>query len=256
MKKTVLIFLLAIMNNISHSEVIKALEVSCATLNWPPYIVYSEEDKGYVFEIVTEAFSRAGYEAEVKFYPWARALAEVENGNIDVLFPEYFSAEREETCWFSDPIPGGPAGLMKRKDLNAKWHYDPAEEPDRALRALRKYIFGVVRGYINTEVFDSADYLKKDYADTDETNLLKLYHKRVDFIFIDKNVAEYIINTKYPSFAEVLEFMGPAMEDKHLYLAFSKTAPDSVIKLAAFNKALAEMKADGSLERIIKDSGY
>ncbi len=251
MRIIIILFMLSIINLASYTEERSFSVVSCATLDWPPYIINRENDRGYIYEIVDEAFRRSGYRADIRFYPWARAVAQVESGNIDVLLPEYFSSEREKTCLFSDPVPGGPAGLMKRRDLDVQWPFNPVTEPEKALRALGDYKFGVVRGYINTEAFDRADYLKKDYAVSDELNIRKLYHKRVDFIFIDRNVADYIILKEHKLYSDTLEFMEPPMEEKELFLAFSKKAYGSLLKLEAFNKALSEMKSDGSLDKIL-----
>jgi polar amino acid transport system substrate-binding protein len=57
---------------------------------------------------------------------------------------------------------------------------------------------GVVRGYINTKMFDLATYLDKHEATTDHINLKKLYFKRLDLIVIDKNVADHLIEKKQP----------------------------------------------------------
>jgi ABC-type amino acid transport substrate-binding protein len=232
------------------------LTVSCATLDWPPYISNTDKNRGYVFEIVTEAFKRSGYTAEISFYPWARASALMENGYVDALLPEYYSKERELTAIFSEPFPGGPAGLMKKKSLKVKWPADPQKDQTAALKALSGYRFGAVRDYINTEEFDKASFIIKDLADSDETNLIKLYNSRVDFIFIDKLVGEYIIRTKHPDYSSALEFMEPAMEEKELYLAFSRKVKGVDKKLAAFNSGLAGMKKDGSLNSILKAHGF
>lgn len=231
--------------------------VTLSTLDWPPYIGQELENNGYVNEIVVEAFKRAGYTAEVNFYPWARALHLALSGAHDGLFPEYFDpTERDHQIVFSDPFPGGPVGLYKRKDSAISYTVDPQKDQTRALEGLKQYSFGIVRGYINTKAFDEAGFLKKDMAVGDKMNLEKLYNKRIDLIFIDKFVAKYIIVKEFPWYIDELEFMEPPLEVKPLYIAFSKKAPGYKEKLKAFNTGLKEIKGDGTLKKIMQKHGF
>jgi ABC-type amino acid transport substrate-binding protein len=227
-------------------------KVTVATLEWPPYIGENLLNKGYVNEITKKAFNRSGYKVMVTFYPWARSVYLVERGDIDALLPEYYSKEREKTCVYSESIPGGPVGLYKLKSLKVKWPNNPQKKQSLALWGLRKYRFGIVRGYINTMAFDSAKFLKKEAVTSDELNLKKLFGRRIDFIFIDKFVANYLIKNKYPQYRSKLEFMEPAMELKPLYLAFSRKSKNYKEKLNAFNRGLSSLKADGTLKKILK----
>ncbi len=231
-------------------------KVSLATLDWAPYIDQNIQGKGYVYEVVVEAFKRSGYKADIKFYPWARAVNLVESGDVDVLFPEYYDESRKKTCVFSESFPGGPVGLFKRKSLKVSYSADPLKEQTKALKALSKYSFGVVRGYVNTKAFDDATFLKKEVAVSDEINLKKLNGERIDFIFIDKFVALYLLNKKFPQFKDKLEFMEPPLEKKDLYLAFSKKTADHMKKLKAYNAGLKQIKVDGTLAKIMKKYGF
>ena len=46
-------------------------EVTLATLEWEPYVGSGLPDYGFTAEIITEAFSKAGYKVNIEFYPWA-----------------------------------------------------------------------------------------------------------------------------------------------------------------------------------------
>lgn len=230
--------------------------VHLATLAWEPYVGTDLDNKGYVTEIAVEAFKRSGYTAEIFFYPWARAVKIAEYGGVDGVFPEYYDERRKESFVFSDPFPGGPVGLYKRKDTKASYPVDPQTDQTAALRGLQSYRFGVVRGYINTAEFDAADFLKKDAVFSDELNIKKLYNGRIDFMFIDKFVAQHLIKHKFPEFAAELEFLEPPLENKLLYIAFSKQATDYQEKLSAFNQGLAQITADGTLAAIMKRHAF
>ncbi len=83
-----------------------------------------------------------------------------------------------------------------------------------------------------------------------------LYNGRVDFIFIDKLTAEYIISSRFPHYQAKLEFMFPAFETKSLHIAFSKQVADSETKIKAFNAGLEQITKDGTLEKIIGKYGF
>jgi len=230
--------------------------VTLATLEWEPYIGPNMKNNGYVYEIVEKAFERVNYKIDVKFLPWARAVKVTEDGVRDGLFPEYYDEGRKPKYVFSNPYPGGPVGLYKRKDLNVKYSVDPQKQQTEALKALKQYKFGVVRGYVNTTEFDAASFLKKDAVASDELNLKKLFKKRIDFIFIDKYVAKHIIVTKYPHYLGELEFMEPPLENKPLYIAFSTKAKNYEQKQKAFNEGLKMIEQDGTLNKILEKHGF
>lgn len=253
MKKIVII---SILFCLIYTHAVFAEKVKLVTLEWEPYIGKSLKNKGYVHEIVAEAFKRAGIAVEIQFYPWARAVNLAKKGKSDGLFPEYYDETRLNDFVFSDSFTGGPVGLYKRKDENIFYSVDPRFDQTAALESLKKYYFGVVRGYINTKAFDEASFLKKDMANCDETNLKKLFGGRIDLIFIDQYVAKHIIANKHPHFKDKLEFMEPALEIKPLYIAFSKKAIGYEKKLKAFNAALKEMKEENMLAAIMAKHGF
>ena len=230
--------------------------VTLTTLDWEPYIGQDLPGQGYVHEIVTEAFKSVGYQVTIRFYPWARAVEEAETGKADGLFPEYYGEARKAKFVFSSSFPGGPVGFMARTSSRITFLADPQRDLERVLQGLKQYRFGVVRGYINTQIFDQATYLQKDQATDDEQNLRKLEASRVDLIFIDKFVAQYLIRTRCPDFAGQLEFLEPPLEVKPLYIVFSRQAPGYDQKMKDFNEGLARLQKTGALRGILKKYGF
>jgi ABC-type amino acid transport substrate-binding protein len=226
--------------------------VHLATLDWEPYIGAKLPDQGYTAALIREAYRDQGWDVKIEFYPWARALHLARTGAVDGLMPEYFNSSRKSEFNYSFPFPGGPLVLYKRKSDAIAFATDPVKDQDRALRALKARRFGVVRGYLNTPIFDAAAYLTKEEASDDATNLRKLVYKRIDFAVIDQRVAEYLIRTQYPDYAGKIEPMQPALADNPLYIAFSLKAPRHNEARAVFNRGLTRMKADGRIEALYK----
>jgi ABC-type amino acid transport substrate-binding protein len=224
--------------------------VRLATLEWEPYIGTRMPDQGYVAALMHAAFADQGYQVEITFYPWARALHLARTGAVDGLMPEYFNPSREVEFEYSAPFPGGPLVLYKRRGDAIAFATDPATHQDAALRALQARRFGVVRGYLNTPTFDAASYLAKEEANDDATNLRKLVYGRIDLAVIDRRVAEHLIRTAYPDYDARIEPMAPPLADIPLYIAFSRKAPHEAQALAAFNRGLAALRADGRLDAL------
>ncbi|MGH8050099.1 MAG: substrate-binding periplasmic protein [Arenimonas sp.] len=226
--------------------------VRLASLEWEPYIGKRMPDQGYAAALVRAAFADQGMKVEIEFYPWARALHLARTGEVDGLMPEYFDASRETEFQYSAAFPGGPLMLYKRRSDAVAFIIDPVKKQDAALRALKAKRFGVVRGYLNTPVFDAATYLVKEEANDDATNLRKLVYGRIDLAVIDRRVAEHLIRTEYPDYARRIVPMEPALAENTLYIAFSRKAPRMNESLATFNRGLAAMRKDGRLDALYK----
>jgi polar amino acid transport system substrate-binding protein len=250
------VMLSSIMVLLTQPILAQAKKVTLTTLDWEPYIGEKLAGKGYVYEIVSEAFKSVGYQVNINFYPWARAVDEAESGRADGLFPEYYGDERKANFVFSAPFPGGPVGLLARKESKITFPADPQKEQTKALQWMKQYSFGVVRDYINTKEFDAASFLKKDVSDSDEQNIKKLLAKRTDLIFIDKFVAQYLIKTTFPTSANELEFLEPPLEVKPLYIVFSKKAPGYEQKMKDFNEGLDKLQKAGTIKAIMKKYGF
>jgi polar amino acid transport system substrate-binding protein len=229
--------------------------VALATTEWAPYIGQEMPEFGYVHILATRAFALAGYDVEIRFYPWARALALAREGNVAGLLPEYYDAGRTGEFAYSDAFPGGPVGFYARRDRKLKLPPSLATKPAAALATLKHLRFGVVRGYLNAPAFDTAPGLSRDEARDDLTNLRKLYHGRVDAIVIDRHVAEHLLRTAVPEFAAELEYLEPPLARHSLYVAFSRGAKDHEELRRAFNRGLEELELSGELAAIRRRAG-
>jgi polar amino acid transport system substrate-binding protein len=228
--------------------------IKLVSLEWPPYIGSSltttgmtGTNQGFVAAIVTEAFRKAGYTLVIEFKPWNRALDEATRGVYDGLFPEYYSDERKVDFLYSEEIMGGPVGYLKRKADT----FTIRQSSD--LANLR---IGIVAGYIHLQEIETTKGLRTEEVSDDETGIRMLLGNRLDVMEMDKYVAQYIIRDKFASRSAELEFIEPAREILPLYIVFSKKAANYQQKAAAFNRAIAQMKTDGSITRILAQYGF
>jgi len=227
--------------------------VVLATTHWAPYVRDDGAYKGYVFEIVKAAFLHQGYEVKIYFLPWARGLAMARDGVVDGIFPEYDAPEKDKYFVYSMSFSGGPLGLYKR--ANSGIHINirnPKHNQTELFKSLRKYRFGVVTGYANTDAFDNNDSLTKIPAKSDQDNMRHLYEGMVDLVFIDKHVADHLLQHELPDeYRDKLLFLPPALGEKKLYLGISKKNPHYRQLLKAFNRGLIQIRRDGTLFKIL-----
>jgi len=222
-------------------------KIVMATLDWEPYVGQNMKNQGYVAEVVKEAFKRGGIEVELKFYQWSRVVGLAKAGKVDGYFPEYYADGVKEYAAFSEAMPGGPLGFFKRKDQDISYN---------TLKDLEGYKIGVVKGYVNTEEFDNAAFLTRDIAKDDLTNLKKLAAGRLDLMVADKFVGTFLMNANLPDKAKEIEFLAKPLAEPELFVCISNKVEGQADKVAAFNKGLAEIKADGTLDKILKANGF
>jgi len=211
------------------------------TLNWPPYVGEEFPNNGYVYLLVKKAFERMGYLVEIEFKPWNRVIAIARKGKVDAFFPVYYSKERTEYFYMSNPVFGGPIVFLTRREYPITY---------RNIQALKTYRIGLVKGYVNTEEIDQANFLKKDFAPNDLINIKKLIKGRVDLIVIDKYVAYYLIKKYFPNHRSELKVLSPTIEYKNLYVCFPKKRKNSKKLLKDFNTSLSQLKKDGTMDKI------
>jgi polar amino acid transport system substrate-binding protein len=203
----------------------KAEIVRLSTLEWPPYVGQDLPGGGATTEVVRAAFGKAGYQIEVEFRPWKRAVDMVDKGTDQVIacFPAYHCTHLGGFL-ASDPIGAGPLG----------------------------FALHTVLGYANTEASDakvrSGDIVAIQSVD-DLTNLRKLQRKRIDAVVVDKFVLEYMKITE-PSLkagGDLLHFNAKPLADKALYVGFRPDA-DGQETAAAFNAGLEQVEIDSIVE--------
>ncbi|RHW76565.1 ABC transporter substrate-binding protein [Colwellia sp. RSH04] len=237
--------------------------LNLATLNWPPYISEEVCNHGWVFQFTVALLVSKGYQVNIHFFPWARSVKLVEQGNMDILFPEYFiestapsdvikGKKRRELLALSHRFSGGELALMKRKGDNFQLKSD--------LSNLKGKMIGVVRGYQNTPEFD-AMMDSEQFSTIDAVNELQLMKllvaKRVDLIIGDPEVFNFSVsfsnlaNQNKQALLNGVEAVQPALKYNHLYFAVSKKYTELHTLLDDINLALLEFQQSGETDRIV-----
>lgn len=219
--------------------------VELVATEYPPYTSQALPGGGVLTTICVEAFKRAGYKANVTFFPWARALSDAKEGRFGGILGIWHTTEREQWFVYSRPLPANQIGFYRRSNDQIAY---------KKLTDLKNYAVGIVRGYANPKAFDDAK-LNTEAAVDDETNLRKLASNHIDLALIDKGVGQFLLDRKLPGIKDKLSWMEPAIDSPLQYLAFPRKSPNHEKTLAAFNQGLKEMEKDGSLAGLVRKAG-
>lgn len=196
--------------------------VRLTSLDWPPYSGKHLAQQGASVAVAKAAFKAMGYDLQVSFFPWSRAVALAKDGksNFSGYFPEYYSDDTAKDFIYSEAMGSGPLGFAERKDNSIAWS---------DLNDLKAYKIGVVQDYINTTDFDAmvaSKALKTSSTTSDTKNLLKMVNGRLDLAVVDKNVMNYLFKTDkgLAKKSANAQFNSTLLEDKKLFICFKKNA--------------------------------
>lgn len=217
--------------------------VHLTSLEWPPYAGQSLPKQGSSIAVARAAFEAMGYDLQVTFFPWSRAvaLAKQQDSQFIGYFPEYSSNQTRRHFICSDQIGISPLGFAERKDKSISW---------TTLTDLKPYRLGIVQDYINTAKFDEMvdnQSLITSSTINDIANLKKLMSKRIDLAVIDKNVMEYLFETN-PSLSiksHLAQFNRSILEDKQLFVCFKKNIEGQKLS-AIFNHGLEKVDIEAT----------
>ena len=243
MKRLLLVLLLAV----GFTDEASSAALTIVAGRWPPYVDQSMENKGLAMEIVSSALERAGYQSAFRFEHWPRALEGVEIGIYDIVGTLWRSPDREKRFVFSAPYWVNQIKFLKKKDREVKYEN---------LDDLSGYVIGTVSDYAYGEEFDNARTLIKIPQNHIIQNLSKLHEGDIDLTLGDEMAIRHELAQYMKTGFSEFEFLDKPLASRELYIAVSKQNPNAEKIIADFNRALREMKSDGSFETITKKYQY
>jgi polar amino acid transport system substrate-binding protein len=226
----------------SHTAV--ALELTVVhSGNWPPYSDQGLPQQGLAIDLVTSALQRAGHRTVVRVDSLDRILEGGKIGVYDVFATPWYSEERDQYLDFSEPYLESRIRFIKRRDKNFEFS---------DLDDLQGMMIGVVKDYAYDQEFNQSRDLIKISERNLIQNLLKLIQGRIDVTLDDELVLQYEINRYLPNSRDQLEMLPKPLAVRGIHIGVSRENPAHAQIVADFNKAIAEMKKDGSYDRIVE----
>ncbi|MET0858058.1 MAG: transporter substrate-binding domain-containing protein [Telluria sp.] len=202
---------------------------------------------GFDADLTRAILKRMGCEAVFVEMPWARALAELEAGRLDVLPSSFRSAERDAFAYFSKPSLQSPNLLYLGPKARSAYKLSKLDDIIGT-----RFQLGVQIGVSYGDVFDKLKanprFKENQVSITQRRNAWKMMELgRIDGMIADE--ASAALELQQLGLADTLTPSGVIVSTNTAMVAFSKrsVSPQDV---AAFNKALQAMIADGEYRKI------
>ncbi len=202
----------------------------------------AEKPGGFLLEITTQALKEAGYDTHVDFVPWARALSQSYDGDVDGLLGCLYSDERAQKLIYSDVVAESPYVLFALKDSGLAYH---------GISDLRSHSVGLINGGSYPKELTDDQQIKKEYASSFQQNLQKLQAKRIDTFLEKKFAVLNYLKAQAPADAAAIVVLDPPLVVNKFYVAFSRKKQNAEQLAADFNQGLAKLKADGGYAAIM-----
>ncbi|MBV2168958.1 MAG: transporter substrate-binding domain-containing protein [Bdellovibrio sp.] len=210
--------------------------IHMVTFSAPPFMSEDLPEQGAGVYAFREIFRKANYELKVTFAPYLRAKRLVlQEDRYAGFFPVSLFNHIPSELKMSKIIYQTPWVLAERKDKVINWQ-NPKD--------LVPFKIGTVTGYDIAPSFKDlykSNKLKLEFTSSDELNLLKLATKRVDLIFIEAGMFQFLTKTspKLKEYREALQINKKIVQMDRYGLAFKKS-PQSLKYLETFNQIAQE----------------
>ena len=226
------------------SATVMALDINVVhSGNWPPYADEDLPEQGLAIDLVTTALKRAGYSTRVKTASLKQILEGSKIGIYDVFATPWYTMDRDQYLNFSQPYLQSSIHFIKRKDTSFEYtRFDDLEN----------MTIGVVENYAYEEDFNESTAIEKITTSSLTENLRMLIDREVDLTLDDERVLRYTINQSMPQSMAALDILAKPLAMRGINIGVSRKNPDHAMIVARFNKAIAEMKEDGTLDRIVQ----
>ncbi|WP_221076792.1 substrate-binding periplasmic protein [Agarivorans aestuarii] len=212
----------------------------------PTSYIENGEQTGILVDVINQVFMRAGYTVEIKLMPWARCLRSVEEGTVDGIFSVYMTAERQTFLSYTSEA------LITQVQA----FFVPIDSPivfDGDFQQLAEKSIGIINGTSYGPKVDAAIeqglFKAVDEAQNSKSNVRKLLAGRVDLIPSYRHVV--FSTAKTLGAAHHIKQLSPPIEAIPSYLAFTNKRDFSIV-IGEYDKALSEMKSDGTYDRIFE----
>jgi polar amino acid transport system substrate-binding protein len=219
---------------------------------WEPYISNQLPANGLATNIVTEVFARAGYQLEMEFMPWQRVVEGMSQGDVDISVGSWYNETRARETQFTAPYLTNELVIIKRK--RDKLNYSTAAEFKEYI-SNKGYRLGVFKGYgYGDEFSEIAPLVSLNYYKYCKQMVRDVAQKNTDLALLDHWTVSNSLNHAQ-NVADHLEIM-PTLINRGLHVTISKKRSYHKLIAEAFNKALAQMKLDGSYQNILNKHNY
>lgn len=218
----------------------KTVTLSASTS--PPYSDRQLPEQGLAMEIVSHVFKQAGYAPQINFEIWPRAMEGVSVGLFDALAAAWYSEARAEEYLYSESYLTSKLILLKLRSDRSNY---------RNVSNLRGKRLGTQVDFAYGVDFDAIQGLQLAPENHAIQNLLGLLNGKVDVVIGDQRTLAMQLHSYLPGDVQKFEVVDINLPSRDRHVAASRAIEGEEALIAAFNKALAETRKDGSYQAIV-----
>ncbi|PPC78209.1 amino acid ABC transporter substrate-binding protein [Pokkaliibacter plantistimulans] len=213
---------------------------------WPPYLDDRRADKGIAVQLAREALEEEGYQVEMVFVPWARALEGTRTGMFDMIVDAWWDSDRSRDFMFSRPYLDSSIKFIKRKN-------DPFTF--LGLSSLAGKNIALIRGYAY-----NSDFLASNNYNTFEIRafpqgISMLLEGRIDLMPENETVARYQLSQQDKAALQQVEFAEKPLSHNLIYAISGYQNPRHTELIDAFNRGLMKLVSSGRYKRLLAENG-
>lgn len=220
--------------------------ITLAAVNWEPFTAEHLPYGGLMGEIAHTAFAETGYELEIVFVPWNRAMELAKSGQFDGLIGIYYTEEREQFFDFSNQICSADICFFALSD-NEKIKFDKYSN----LNDLDQFTIGIINGFSYGNKFDNKPFSNLEISNNMKINVLKFIDQRIDLLVESRENFYYFMHLNYPDDTKKIRELRPILISNPAFLAISRKKPNHQKIIAEFNRELQKMIENGKYQAIL-----
>ncbi len=250
--KTIFFFFLIIFLYGYHTSPSYAETLTIGTGEWCPYICDPNIHnglKGYLTDIASTVFQKAGYKTEFKKLPLERAFIMCRKGKIDVVLALY--KEDAPDLIFPETEQGISTMIFLTRRGNP-WKYTGPESLNqiKKLGLVKDYAYPLIEPFIKAH--PEKIIMVKD-KDAVQQRLKLMLKDRIDVVMGNRDVLRYTIRKMKltEQFTEAGGIKGMTL----LYNAFSPAIPESKKYAEILVNGTEELRKSGELDKIMNKYG-
>ena len=209
---------------------------------WPPFSGTELPGRGISVDVITQVLTRAGYDVKSDILPWARIMAEAKSDSFDVVGSLFYDADIATYMNYGEPFYQTEVKFLRRAG---------ADHQVNGFEDLQQYSIAVGDGFLYAPAFDRAEDLNKIVVPTALQGIQMVAFDRADLTLDSVEVLQHSIADEGPDLAERVELLPFVLATHGIHMAVRKSHPQGQAIVADFNRVLNEMKADGSLARVL-----
>lgn len=217
----------------------QSLRLACN--DFPPHKIEhpgSDGLAGFDVDIIAEALTRFHASAEISYMPWKRALELAERGDYDGLCSCSHTKDREAKLLFSEELGAVSVGLFARSEDALAGVSSVADLKGRKV--------ATVGGYnLEAELITAGAEVEATASDKNALDML--VGGNVDLLYGYELTTQHFIASDPRSSSIAYK----EIRRNPYYFCLSRAMPGADAAMQGFNRSLAEMAKDGSIQRIL-----